>query len=124
MSKKTTCQRCGSDLSAGGYCTDETCPFREHKQDCEAGWSGHPERDPHPLDDDRPVPCTCGSLGEFGTEEDCPVSLTAKHEPDPSSINSADDAGTGRGTDWLVDVSCKHCGRSGTARINPDQVDW
>jgi hypothetical protein len=40
------CQRCGSPLDVDGLCTDETCPFSDHQQDDEGGWSGHPERDP------------------------------------------------------------------------------
>ena len=53
------CQRCGSDLK-NGYCEDLTCPFSDHEQTCSRGWSGHPEMDPHPHDDDAPMPCTCG----------------------------------------------------------------
>jgi len=52
------CQRCGSEV-IDGKCVDETCPFSDHDQSCKAGWSGHPEMDPHPRDDDRPMPCTC-----------------------------------------------------------------
>ncbi len=36
------CARCGSDLE-NGLCIDGTCPFSEHRQDCPAGWNGHPE---------------------------------------------------------------------------------
>lgn len=39
-----TCERCGTALNKNGYCADETCPFSDHKQDCPAGWTGHPER--------------------------------------------------------------------------------
>jgi len=40
------CQRCDSPLDSAGYCTDETCPFSDYKQDDKRGWSGHPDRDP------------------------------------------------------------------------------
>jgi hypothetical protein len=53
------CQRCGMSLESG-YCSDDTCPFSDHKQSCPRGWSGHPDKDPHPKDDDAPLPCTCG----------------------------------------------------------------
>jgi hypothetical protein len=39
----TGCVRCGSDLDPAGECVDCTCPFSNHKQDCPAGWTGHPE---------------------------------------------------------------------------------
>ena len=39
----SACDRCGSDLDTVGKCTDATCPFSDHKQDCPAGWKGHPE---------------------------------------------------------------------------------
>ena len=63
--KKTpkSCKRCGSRLHRG-RCSDVTCPFNDHDQSCNAGWSGHQSKDPHPNDDDRPITCTCEkSLG-------------------------------------------------------------
>lgn len=40
------CVRCGCDLDADGFCTDEdTCPFSDYPQDNPAGWSGHPQMD-------------------------------------------------------------------------------
>ena len=39
----TGCVRCASDLDADGTCVDVTCPFSDHKQNCPAGWTGHPE---------------------------------------------------------------------------------
>jgi len=39
----TGCVRCGSDLDPVGECVDITCPFSNHKQNCPAGWKGHPE---------------------------------------------------------------------------------
>lgn len=41
-SQKEFCDRCGTAL-VDGYCIDETCPFSDHKQDCDAGWEGHPD---------------------------------------------------------------------------------
>jgi len=58
------------------------------------------------------------------TEEFCPESKDFKHHPDPASISSADGAGKHRGTDWIIDVSCKHCGRSGSARIDPEDIEF
>lgn len=63
MAKKK-CVRCGSAIEPAGYCVDETCPFSDHKQDCKAGWNGHPKKDPNPTDDCRPIPCTCGGRKE------------------------------------------------------------
>jgi len=61
---------------------------------------------------------------DCGTEEFCPKSTDFKHHPDPSSIKAADGAGKNRGTDWIVDLSCKHCGRSGSVRIDSDQIEF
>lgn len=46
------------------------------------------------------------------------------HEPDPADIKPADGAGRDRGTDWILDVTCKKCGRSGSIRIDPADVDF
>ena len=35
------CQRCGSNI-VDEFCTDETCPFSDHKQHCANGWGGYP----------------------------------------------------------------------------------
>ena len=106
----TVCQRCGCNLSAGGYCTDETCPFCQHKQTCAMGWKNHPNRNPK-------LKCTCGSQGDYGTAEDCPKSPAGKHEPDARDITAAD-------ADMTVDLVCKHCGRSGAAFIETAEIDW
>lgn len=37
-----SCKRCGCDVN-DGYCSDISCPFSEHTQECPAGWQGHPE---------------------------------------------------------------------------------
>jgi hypothetical protein len=47
-----------------------------------------------------------------------------RHVPDPASIQAADGAGRNRGTDWIVDVSCLNCGRSGSIRIDPADIDF
>ena len=52
------CKRCGSDVK-NNRCTDQTCPFSDHDQDCRAGWNGHPSVDPLPDDDTAPLQCTC-----------------------------------------------------------------
>jgi hypothetical protein len=53
--------------------------------------------------------------------EECPESSDGKHELDPHTVQTADvDAGEG----CVVDVSCKHCGRSGAFKIEPGDVDW
>ena len=48
------CKRCDTGLDGLGYCTDETCPFSDHTQDCTMGWAGHPES-PQDI-----AKCTCG----------------------------------------------------------------
>jgi hypothetical protein len=58
------------------------------------------------------------------TEAFCPNSPDFQHHADPSSIKPADGAGRNRGTDWIVDVNCKHCGRSGSARIDPMDIEF
>jgi len=55
---ESTCKRCGSPTS-NNKCTDETCPFSEHLQICDAGWNGHPEHDPHPEEDGLQITCIC-----------------------------------------------------------------
>jgi hypothetical protein len=54
----------------------------------------------------------------------CPKASDFKHHPDPRSISPADGAGRGRGTDWIVEVACKHCGRSGSIRIDPNEIEF
>ena len=41
-----SCARCDSSLDVDGFCSDESCPFSDYKQDDPRGWSGHPEMDP------------------------------------------------------------------------------
>ena len=58
------------------------------------------------------------------TEAFCPQSKDFRHHPDPASITPADGAGKESGTDWIVDVTCKHCGRSGSVRIEPEEIEF
>ena len=58
------------------------------------------------------------------SEAFCPNSTDFRHHPDPASIQPADGAGKNRGTDWIVDVSCKHCGRLGSVRVDPADVQF
>lgn len=57
-------------------------------------------------------------------DDKCPDSPDGKHAPDPASIAPADGAGEDSGTDWIVDIWCSHCGRSGSTQINPDDIQW
>lgn len=72
LSKPTaspTCDRCEMPLNEEGYCTDDTCPFSDHKQTCMVGWSGCPGKDPYP-NDDGVGPCsTCTCGGRVRTED-------------------------------------------------------
>jgi len=61
---------------------------------------------------------------ECNTAAFCPRSPDYSHEPDAASVARADDAGGGRGTDWIVDVNCKHCGRSGSVRFDPADIEF
>ena len=56
---------------------------------------------------------------DCATEAFCPESPDFKHHPDPASIKPADGAGRNRGTDWIVDVNCKHCGRPARPASTP-----
>ncbi len=61
---------------------------------------------------------------DCATETFCPQSKDFKHHPDPASVAPADEAGEGSGTDWIVDINCLHCGRSGSVRIDPDEIEF
>jgi hypothetical protein len=61
---------------------------------------------------------------DCGTETFCPESPDFKHHADPASVKPADGAGRERGTDWIVDVNCKCCGRSGSVRIDPKDIEF
>ena len=54
----------------------------------------------------------------------CPTSPNGIHVADPASATAADGAGHNRGTDWLIDFTCRHCGRSGATRIAPADIRW
>ncbi len=51
--EEDACKRCNNLLDENGLCTDQTCPFSDHAQDCVMGWSGHPD---YPQDIAK---CTC-----------------------------------------------------------------
>ena len=53
---------------------------------------------------------------EFGTAEVCPEG--GEHVPDYTAVTVAD------GMPGVVDVPCLNCGRSGSARIDPDTIQW
>lgn len=59
-----SCWRCASELDAEGFCTDITCPFNDHLQQCANGWIGNPA-----VNFNEPVPCTC-SRGRTDTGAD------------------------------------------------------
>ncbi len=61
---------------------------------------------------------------DCGTEGFCPKSPDFKHHPDPASVKPADGAGRNRGTDWIVDINCKHCSCSGSVRIDPADIEF
>jgi len=51
-------------------------------------------------------------------DEKCSESPTGLHEPNWDSLAKADELGA------VVDVACKHCGRSGSAPINAEDINW
>jgi hypothetical protein len=54
----------------------------------------------------------------------CAFSPSGYHVADPASAAVADGAGRNWGTDWLIDFTCSHCGRSGAIRIEPADIRW
>lgn len=54
----------------------------------------------------------------------CPKSPTGRHEVDHHSVRPAPVAETGPVRLHAVDVACLHCGRSGSARITEQLVQW
>ena len=61
-------------------------------------------------------------IPEFGTEEKCLKSESGKHEADFDTVARADIAMPDH---WILDVACKHCGRSGAFRVDPQtEIDW
>lgn len=47
-----------------------------------------------------------------------------QHDPDPRTIQPADGTGRGKDVDFIVDVTCRKCGISGSVRLNPEDIDW
>lgn len=77
-----------------------------------------------PLDGDSVSGETASTAGGGRDELRCPTSPSGVHVADPASAVSADGAGRDRGTDWLIDFTCLHCGRSGAIRIEPTEIQW
>lgn len=134
--KKQICKRCDSDIDKLGNCTDGTCPFSDCQQDDPKGWIGHPQEAEMTRRE-----CKCGgridpisSLGlcdncivEAASREHvavnyCPDSTDGKHAPDFETLTKAEIA---QPDHWIMDVNCKHCGRSGAFRLDPQtEIDW
>jgi hypothetical protein len=55
---------------------------------------------------------------------DCSKSPIGKHEPDWATLIIPDEASTDEFLLGVVDVNCKHCGMSGSARVDPDTISW
>ena len=53
--------------------------------------------------------------------EHCRETEDGKHEPDPGSATVPQQSGE---TDFLVDYNCKHCGISGSVRVDPATIQW
>ena len=57
-----------------------------------------------------------------GTDEKCNLSANGKHEPEFESISPANIAEPNH---WILDVNCRHCGRSGAFRVDlTTEIDW
>lgn len=56
---------------------------------------------------------------------DCEKSPTGKHEPDWLSVAIPQEATSGDPfLQGVIDVNCKHCGLSGSGRVEPDDLNW
>lgn len=53
----------------------------------------------------------------YESDEECSKSPTGKHESD-GDFCRAD------GCNWIADVRCKYCGRSGSVVVDPREVQW
>ena len=60
---------------------------------------------------------------DYGDEEKCSASQSGKHEPYPPGATLFIN---GESTRVIVDVPCKHCGRSGSVSVDIDacEVNW
>lgn len=56
-------------------------------------------------------------------QENCPKSPTG-HEPNWDSLTVPPEAITDEFLYGVVDVNCKFCGRSGSVRVNKDEINW
>lgn len=48
----------------------------------------------------------------------CKRSTNGIHNGDPSTIVQADSI------DFIIDINCRFCGQFGSARIDPDDIQW
>jgi len=63
----------------------------------------------------------CKHCSEENCYEHCQKTESGEHEPDPYSITRADvDEGEG----CVVDICCKHCGMSGSYKIEDKDINW
>jgi hypothetical protein len=49
----------------------------------------------------------------------CPTGPDGQHQPDPATVSHGRDT-----PDGVVDVNCRHCGRSGSLLLDPEAVQW
>ena len=61
---------------------------------------------------------------DCATEAFCPQVSRFPTPSRPCRHQARGRRGKERGTDWIVDVNCKHCGRSGSVRIDPEDVEF
>lgn len=61
---------------------------------------------------------------EFGDEESCPSNKQG-HEPNWATLAPAGDGiNHGHADRGVVDVECRHCGRSGSVPVLAEDVNW
>jgi hypothetical protein len=65
---------------------------------------------------------SCKHCGKENCYKHCQSADDGKHVPDPKAITPDQDSGQGRGTDWIIDVSCVNCGTSGSLKIDPADI--
>jgi hypothetical protein len=66
-----------------------------------------------------------GMVGEgYRDYSHCPDSPDGKHRANPATAQPDHDAGRNRGTDWIIDFNCIHCGQSGSLKVDPADIQW